>query len=139
MPTTINGTPAGETLTGTSADEQINGLGGNDSLIGNGGNDTLDGGAGNDTLDGGPETGSATTGDFATYASAPAGATVSLLAGTASDDGTAGVDTLIGIEHVIGSNFPDKLTGVMTGRPIDFWTTPGYRPELAGSASAAPI
>ena len=76
---------------------------GNDMLTGN----TLDnffyGGLGNDTIDG------ATGNDRVSYHTSPSAVTVNLLTGTSS--GGQGVDTLISIENVRGSQLADVLIG----------------------------
>lgn len=130
----INGTPGDDFLSGTPADDQIFGFGGNDQLSGLGGNDLLDsgddhdflrGGLGNDILLGGngddflrgDEGDDLIDGgagwDRATYAiGAVAGVTVDLnVQGVAQDTGSAGMDTLIGIEHLTGTRFNDVLAG----------------------------
>jgi len=96
---TLEGDEHDNLLIGGPGDDIILGYGGNDTLIGNGGNDLLDGGEGNDTVD---------------YSGSANGVEVDLSAGTATDKtpGTAiGIDTLISIENVIGSDFADTLTG----------------------------
>jgi Ca2+-binding RTX toxin-like protein len=78
----------------------------NDALSGGDGRDTLEGGAGNDTLDGAGGL------DTASYAGASAAVTVSLaLQGSGQNTGSAGVDTLISMEGLLGSAFNDTLTG----------------------------
>jgi Ca2+-binding RTX toxin-like protein len=84
-----------ENLTGSQFDDTLTGNSGANVLMGNNGNDTLDGAGGNDT---------------ASYASAASAVTVGLIAG-AQDTGGAGIDTLISIENLIGSNSADTLTG----------------------------
>jgi Ca2+-binding RTX toxin-like protein len=93
-------------------DVLVGGLG-DDVLFGGGGNDTLNGGAGIDTADyssgvvdpPGPVGPQPVTG-------ATAGVTVNLnLQGVAQNTGGAGVDTLVSIENVFGTNFNDILTG----------------------------
>lgn len=103
----INGTgnSLDNLLTGNSAANLLSGLAGLDTLIGGAGNDTLIGGTGADTLDGGADT------DMVDYSGAAGGVTLSLQAGTASDDGSGAVDTLSNIEQVRGSAFADALTG----------------------------
>ena len=101
----INGTPGNDTLNGTSGDDTINGLAGDDTLNGLAGADVLDGGAGNDTLNGGAGQ------DFASYADALSAVSVNLSLTTAQDTLGAGMDTLISIEKLIGSNYNDTLHG----------------------------
>jgi Ca2+-binding RTX toxin-like protein len=76
---------------------------GNDQLTGGPEDDVLTGGAGDDQLDGGSGA------DTASYSSAPAGVTASLVSGSAS--GGEGSDALISIERLTGSPFDDTLTG----------------------------
>ena len=89
--------------------------GDNNTLVGGSGDDNftsteaadgsiMDGGAGSDFLIGGG------TNDTASYASATAGVMVDLNA-FGADDGSGGLDTLLGIENVIGSGFDDDLRG----------------------------
>jgi len=122
---TIVGTPSGETLTGTSGNDVIDGGGGNDTIDGGGGSDRICGGEGQDRIAGGeggdivspgPGDDNLAAGidggagsDVISYATAPAGVTVELSAGTAS--GGDGNDTFTGFENVEGSAFGDTLTG----------------------------
>jgi serralysin len=85
-----------DVLTGTNGANRIRGGIGNDSLIGGLGNDLLDGGAGRDTAD---------------YSAATGAVTVNLFRDVEQNTGSAGRDTLIRIENVIGSAFDDTLTG----------------------------
>ena len=103
-----------EQALGSQFDDTLRGDGFANTLRGNGGNDTLDGGAGNDTLDGG------TGVDTASYASATSKVKVSLGSVAPQDTLGAGLDTLISIDNLIGSNFGSTLTGnananVLTG------------------------
>lgn len=104
----INGTgnALDNIITGNNGNNVLNGLGGNDHLFGDNGNDTFlaslndgndayDGGSGSDTYD---------------LSGTSAGATVSLLAGTASSTQT-GSDTLTGVENVTGGSGADSITG----------------------------
>ncbi len=104
----VFGTNCNDTITGNGTDNALSGLAGNDTLIGNGGNDTLNGGSGNDLLNGG------TGNDTASYRTATAGVTVDLDVMGAQNTGGAGLDTLVNIENLIGSNFNDTLTGAFT-------------------------
>ena len=95
---------------GTDHDE-LQGDVGSDTLYGQTGNDALDGGdgkdsllgyAGDDVYVGGPGV------DTASFSSATAPVSVSLLGGSATGEGT---DSIAGIENVTGSKFADVLTG----------------------------
>ena len=111
----VNGTGSGGSAEGDtlSGIENVMGSRHRDTLIGNtedneligsDGNDGLRGGAGADTLDGGAGL------DIAAYIESAAGVDINLLTGTAHG-GTAEGDTLIDVEHLIGSLFDDDLTG----------------------------
>ena len=100
---------ASDNLTGDESDNELSGYEGNDSLSGLGGNDTVSGGTGDDVLDGGSN---AVGGDTATYGGAAGPVSVNLsLQGIAQDTIGAGIDTLFGIENLIGSAFNDTLVG----------------------------
>lgn len=101
----LSGTAINDTLIGSSADDEIDGGAGNDTLIGLAGNDRLDGGEGNDILDGGEGE------DEILYLSAPSAVNVNLALDGAQNTGGAGVDTLVSIERVRGSNYGDVLRG----------------------------
>ncbi|MCP1620900.1 putative secreted protein (type I secretion substrate) [Pseudomonas sp. SLBN-26] len=99
---------------GLSGGHTLNGNGGNDVLLGNDGDDTLNGGAGNDLLVGGSgndylDGGSGT--DTAGYQDATAGVNVNLGITGQQNTGGAGLDTLVNMENLTGSNFNDTLTG----------------------------
>jgi Ca2+-binding RTX toxin-like protein len=102
---TLNGGAGDDTITGGALPERINGLAGNDSLSGLGGDDTLRGGPGSDTLDGGAGN------NTAIYSGAGAGVSVNLGLAGAQNTGSDGLDTLLNIQNLIGSNFADALTG----------------------------
>ena len=84
----------------------------NDTLTGNAGTNVIDGGLGNDTIDGGAGS------DTASYASASAGVTVSLAITVAQNTGVAGLDTLVGIERLLGSMHADTLAGNGAANPL---------------------
>ena len=97
------GTSGNDGITGTDADDLIEGLGGNDAIEGKAGDDVIDGGEGIDTV---------------VYQFDPAGVDVRLgpdLWSTATNgrafDGYGDIDTIIGIENIIGSRFDDNLRG----------------------------
>ncbi|MCY1211029.1 repeat domain protein [compost metagenome] len=94
--TTFVGTAAADAIHGTTGDDNLSGLGGDDVLVGGLGNDVLNGGAGSDT---------------ASYENATSGVTVNLALVGPQDTGGAGLDTLIEMENLLGSNFNDVLTG----------------------------
>jgi Ca2+-binding RTX toxin-like protein len=112
-PGLIEGTDGPETLSGDGNNNLMLGYGGNDTVNGGGGDDTLEGGAGNDSLDGG--TGS----DTASYASALAAVTVNLASTRSQNTGGAGSDVLKNLEHLIGSDFNDILTGNATSNRLE--------------------
>jgi Ca2+-binding RTX toxin-like protein len=90
-----------ENLVGGTGADRFTGDGNANKLRGNLGDDTLDGGLGDDELDGG-------AGIDTVAFSGLTGASVDLASGQAVGHG---VDTLIGIENVIGSEGSDNLTG----------------------------
>ena len=100
---------------GGLGNDNVRGSGALDTLVGNAGNDILDGWFGNDTLSGGLGDDTLNGGeglDVATYVNSTAGVNVDLrIQGVAQNTGGEGVDTLIGIEYLTGSNFGDSLRG----------------------------
>jgi Ca2+-binding RTX toxin-like protein len=94
-----------DSLIGNSADNRLEGRAGNDSLSGGAGNDTLVGGVGDDRLDGGAGL------DIASYAEVKSDLTLDLTLSTAQSMGSAGRDTLISIEGIIGGSGNDSLKG----------------------------
>ena len=106
--------------------DQVYGGAGNDTLIGGAGRDKIDGGPGSDTIDGGSGS------DTVRYRQSTAGVIVNLgassitinpadsvtgmtgtkvVAAGSADDGMSGIDTLINIENVDGSDYNDYLRG----------------------------
>ena len=111
---TLNGTAGDDTLPGTTGADTINGHDGNDILRGLGGNDTLNGNAGDDKLHGGAGAdilNGGAGGDYAYYLDSDVGVLVRLHAAYAVKYGDAEGDTLIDIEHLVGSNHNDILAG----------------------------
>jgi Ca2+-binding RTX toxin-like protein len=98
---TITGTELRDVLVASSGDDTIDAGAGADFIHPSHGHDTVDGGEGNDLLDL-PEWG---------FAGADKGVTVDLSAGVAT--GGSGQDTyaLVGIEHVRGTVWDDRLIG----------------------------
>ncbi|MBL8398786.1 MAG: hypothetical protein JNL84_11700, partial [Candidatus Accumulibacter sp.] len=116
-------------LTGTDENDSFSGFAGDDVLTGQDGSDTLDGGPGNDALDGGAG------GDTASYAGASVGVSVTLATlGVPQNTGGAGLDTLLAIEHLIGSGFSDTLTGNAAVNTLDGGA--GGNDTLNGGAGA---
>lgn len=95
-PTNGNGNSGSDTLSGGLGPDNLNGGAGNDTLAGGPGHDTLNGGSGNDTAD---------------YSSAGGNVQVNLATTAAQNTGAAGIDTLLAVENLVGSNFADTLTG----------------------------
>ncbi|MGO4128605.1 calcium-binding protein [Inquilinus sp. YAF38] len=91
-------------LSGAAGNDVLYGQAGGDTLVGGDGDDWLIGGTGADVLNGGAGT------DTANYAEAGAGVTLSLLAGIGTGGDAAG-DSLVSVEHVIGSAFDDLIKG----------------------------
>lgn len=92
----LHGGDGNDVLSGGAGDNILYGENGNDLLFSGTGNDVLDGGAGNNTV---------------SYELASSGVSVSTYETDPQDTGGAGVDTLIDIQNLIGSNFDDHLTG----------------------------
>ena len=105
----LEGGAGNDTLNAAGTDDILDGGAGNDTLNGNAGNDILRGGAGADILNGGAGI------DTADYSTSSAAVTISLpLDPTRTSRGLGGdanLDTLSGIENVIGSAGADRITG----------------------------
>ena len=119
----ITGSNSNDILYGDASDNLLIGGGGNDSILGRDGNDLISGDAGNDTIDGGAGddvidgglgndiiTGGAGS-DTVAYASATTGVAVDLALIVQQDTVGAGLDTLQGIENIVGSEYDDTLKG----------------------------
>jgi Ca2+-binding RTX toxin-like protein len=100
----LNGGAGVDYLYGGIDDDRANGDAGNDFIYGESGTDTLSGGLGNDYMDGGAGD------DWADYSGSLTAVTVNITTGVATGEGA---DTLTAIEHLIGSNFNDNLTGTI--------------------------
>lgn len=103
-----------ENVLGTPLDDFIAGDARANVLVGRAGHDTLRGGSGDDTLQGDPGDDHLHGGlgfDAVDYAMAAAGVSVKLWKQRAENDGDGGVDTLVSVEHVVGSNFDDFIVG----------------------------
>ena len=114
-----------ENVMGGYGNDLITGDAGANYLMGEAGADTLVGGAGNDTLDGGQYTDWRTSNDrnWASYQSSTQAVVVDLSGitgdgnsgqGTAQD-GMGGIDTLMRIEAVRGSDYNDRIIGSAAG------------------------
>ncbi len=103
----VVGSDFDDILTGDEKDNELDGRGRNDTFYGSKGNDTLIGGDGFDTVD---------------YGSLDHGVNVDLATGSV-DKGDGTVDTVTGIEEVVGTRFGD----VMQGSQADevFWGRDG--------------
>ena len=102
---TLTGTTGADTINGRDGNDILHGLGGNDTLNGDGGDDKLYGGTGADMLNGGAGD------DHAYYTGSSVGVLVRLHNANAVKYGDAEGDTLIDIEHIVGSNHNDILAG----------------------------
>ncbi|WP_426957986.1 calcium-binding protein [Muricoccus radiodurans] len=117
----VIGSIVDDDITGSGVANILLGAAGNELLRGMDGNDTLDGGADNDTLMGGAGADSLIDGDgidVARYDMAPGGVRVSLAEGRGTGGEAAG-DTLVGIEHLVGSAFDDVLLGDAGGNILN--------------------
>ena len=94
-----------DTVNGNDGADTLNGGEGDDILNGGEGDDTLDGGPGADMLDGGPGS------DTASYQNSAVAVLVRLHNASAVKFGEAEGDTLVGIEHLVGSRYNDTLAG----------------------------
>jgi len=106
---TLTGNSDANILDGRADADTLSGMGGADTLIGGNGDDTLIGGAGNDTLWGGTDATHDSGIDTADY-SGSSSIYVDLANGTVND-GLGGIDTLAGIEVVLGSGYNDVMIG----------------------------
>ncbi|MGJ7606745.1 DUF4214 domain-containing protein [Variovorax sp. LT1R20] len=114
----INGTPGNDTLVGTPASDTIHGGAGNDLIDGGAGNDFIYSDSGDDDIWGGQGNDTIVGNDsnqpglvIVHYNDGPAGVTVDLRAGTATD-GWGNRDTLSQIYAAVGSDFNDALTAL---------------------------
>jgi Ca2+-binding RTX toxin-like protein len=122
-PVVIVGGPGGGVFGGGAGADAIHGGSGNDQLMGDDGNDVLTGGGGSDRYSGmagddvieNQATPDALDGgsghDTLTHPRLAAGVRIDLANTVAQDTGAAGVDTISGIEAVVGTPFADVLRG----------------------------
>jgi len=126
----VEGNGGNDRICGGEGNDRLTAVGGVDRLDGGSGNDRLTSGAENDVLFGGPGEdrlfgeagidafiggpgddqlrGGDGFADQAQYFDSPSGVDVNLSTGIAIGHGT---DTLFGIQHLVGSNLDDTLTG----------------------------
>ncbi|MCV9921826.1 retention module-containing protein [Pseudomonas sp. BT-42-2] len=110
----VNGTAGDDVLLAGAGDDTLNGGDGHDVLVGGAGNDSLYGGDGDDLLIGGAGNDLLNGGagnDTASYASAPSAVTVDLNVAGQQNTGGGGLDSLVSIENLIGSDYHDTLIG----------------------------
>ncbi|MBX7539381.1 calcium-binding protein, partial [Qipengyuania sphaerica] len=100
-------------LYGGNGNDILYAVRGNDSLYGEADDDELHSGLGNDLLDGGAGS------DTASYVGVTGGVFINLLAADAQDTLSAGIDTLVSIENLVGSAFRDRLVGDDGANRID--------------------
>lgn len=100
----LNGRDSDDWLDGMEANDLLQGLAGHDTLQGGSGNDTLSGGLGNDLLLGSDGQ------DTASWAGITTSVRLDLSLQGPQDSG-AGLDTLLGIEHLLGGSSHDRLLG----------------------------
>lgn len=113
FPNTFMGSSSDNRLSGRDSDDWLDGMEANDLLQGLAGHDTLQGGSGNDTLIGGLGNdlliGSDGL-DIASWAGTSTAVQVDLSLQGPQDSG-AGLDSLQGIEHLLGGSSHDRLRG----------------------------
>ena len=110
----VIGNSAANNLEGRTGNDTIDGLAGDDTLYGDSGADTLNGGADDDHLHGGAGADMLNGGpgdDYAYYTNSDVGVLVRLHEARAVKYGEAEGDTLIDIEHLVGSEHNDILAG----------------------------
>ena len=110
----VTGNSAANHLEGRLGNDTLDGLAGDDTLYGHSGADTLNGGDGDDHLHGGPGADMLDGGpgsDTASYEHSAAAVLVRLHDARAVRLGDAERDTLVNIEHLVGSEHNDILAG----------------------------
>ncbi|MGO4126824.1 hypothetical protein AB4Z01_20650 [Inquilinus sp. YAF38] len=136
---TIHGSTGADSVDAGADNDQVFGEAGDDNLYGGAGADTLDGGDGNDVLEGaaGGDILAGGAGiDVASYAGSAAGVAVNLASGTGAGGGSdAEGDILTEIENVLGSAFPDVLTGDDAANTL--WGMAGDDVLIGGSGGDA--
>jgi len=110
---TLSGNGLANRIEGGSGNDSVWGRGGDDVLLGGDGDDIINAGIGDDRLIGGLGI------DTASYAGAGSAVAVTLALVTAQNTGGAGIDTISGVEGLLGSSFADTLTGNSSVNRID--------------------
>ncbi len=131
----LGGGEGDDALTGAAGSDTLDGGAGDDTLDGGEGNDTLDGGEGDDALIGGPGADALHGGagsDTADYSRATQAVDVNLETGTGTQGEAAG-DTFTGVEHLLGSDYDDALTG---NSEVNIFSGGGGNDTLVGGAGA---
>ena len=100
---TIEGGNGADTLHGDNGNDSLEGNGSDDTLWGGSGNDTLSGGSGDDYINGGGDL------DTVSYAGASSYVIINLDLSTYQNTHTEGMDRLLSIEAVIGSDYNDSI------------------------------
>lgn len=114
---TLYGGDKNDLMEGGADNDVLYGKAGDDQMLGGTGDDLLNGGLGNDLVNGGAGIDTADYADltFGRLALNVAGLDVNLSTGTvfhsSSDQALTWTDTLIGIEHVVGTNRNDRFIG----------------------------
>ncbi|AXF86486.1 Bifunctional hemolysin/adenylate cyclase [Ephemeroptericola cinctiostellae] len=101
----LKGNNLNNVLNGNDGSDNLSGGVGNDNLRGGKGVDVLMGGLGNDTIDGGDDM------DWVDYRDMTASVTVDLALSTAQMAQTAGTDTILNVERILGGRGNDTLYG----------------------------
>ena len=102
------------TLTGGGGNDQLFGGADFDAIEGDAGNDTIDGGPDVDRLDGGPGNDAIAGGadrDEVDYSASTTPVNIDLAAAGPQNGGSLGMDTITGVENLIGSPEGDVLRG----------------------------
>lgn len=123
---TISGGAGNDNLFGEVSGETEAGITGDDQLFGGDGDDFMRGGLGNDYMDGGSGS------DRVSYFSIPGSVHVDLRTqGIAQNTLAGGLDTLVNVENVAGSQFADTLIG--NNNANWFWSH-GGADDIRGNA-----
>ena len=127
----LQGSYGDDVLTGDNTDngllgglgqDWLQGMGGADALVGGNGHDSVWGGDGDDVLDGGDGDDTLWGGagiDAASYLTAAGGVRVDLSIVEDQNTQSAGIDTLVSIEDLVGSAYDDVLSGNAGANRID--------------------